>query len=111
MELNKLEQNGAACRAYVVLENGSAMAFESLKPDLVLFDSDGIVARRIALETAPLPPGKTSLKVFDIDGLPCARIGRILLNDVLSCSASGEARDDCLGIVDPSSRGSVPFIK
>jgi len=111
VELNKLEPNGAACRAYLVLENGTGSAFGTLKLDLVMFDSDGVVAKRLAVETAPLPAGKTSLKVFDIEGLACEAVGRVLLNDVMACADASGARDDCLGLVAPAARGPVAFIK
>lgn len=111
IELNKLEPNGEACRAYLVLKNGSARAFQSLKLDLVMFDSDGVVAKRLAVQAAPLPSGKTSLKVFDITGHGCGAIGSILLNDVLACEPAAEAGGDCLGLIAASARGPVPFIK
>lgn len=111
IELNKLEAGNNACRAYLLLENQSASSFESLKLDLVLFDGDGIVAKRLAVEGAPLPKDKTSLKVFDIAGLPCDGIGRILLNKLTACSDAEGTRSDCLALVSTSARGSVPFIK
>lgn len=111
IQLNKLEPNGSACRAYLVLENGTARSFEALKLDLVMFDTDGIVAKRVAVQTAPLAAGKTSLKVFDMTGLPCERVGRLLLNDVMDCTDADGARDDCLGLLSASQRGAVPFIK
>lgn len=86
VELNKQEPNGAACRAYLVLENATESAFDTLKLDLVMFDADGVEAKRLAVETAPLSAGKTNLKVFDIDGLPCEWVGRVLLNDVMACA-------------------------
>lgn len=111
VELNKLEPNGDACRAYLVVRNAAGTAFESLKLDLVMFDPDGIVARRLAVETAPLATDKTILKVFDIAGLACPGIGRILMNDVLACHDGAGPRGDCLALVAPSARGAVPFIK
>lgn len=111
IELNKLEPNGAACRAYLVLKNGTESVFGSLKLDLVVFDSDGVVAKRLAVETAPLPAGKTSLKVFDIADQPCGGIGRVLLNDVLACRDVAGPREDCLDLVVPSARGPIPFIE
>ena len=111
VELNKLEPNEGDCRAYLVLENGSASAFESLKLDVVVFDTDGIVAKRLAVEAAPLPLGKTSLKVFDIGGLPCDRVGRVLLNEVMTCADDAEERGDCLELMSTSSRATISFIK
>lgn len=111
IELNKLEPNDNACRAYLVLENGTSSAFEALKLDLVMFDSDGIVARRLAVETAPLPAGKTSLKVFDMKGLACEQVSRLLLNTVMACADASGARENCLSLISTSARAKVPFIK
>lgn len=112
IELNKLEPNGTACRAYLVVKNQSGRAFDSLKLDLVMFDGGGVVAKRLAVQAAPLPQGKTSLKVFDIEGHDCAGIGSILLNDVLACEpAAGAQASGCLALVAASARGEVPFIK
>jgi hypothetical protein len=111
VELNKLEPRKDACRAYLVLKNGTGSAFQELKLDLVMFDADGVVGRRVAVQGAPLGAGKTSLKVFDIDGIPCPGIGRILLNDVMACRDASGPRDDCTGLVTTSSRAAAPLIK
>ncbi|MEM7508380.1 MAG: hypothetical protein AAF415_16730 [Pseudomonadota bacterium] len=110
VELNKLEPKGANCQAYILLENQTDTGFENLSLDLVLFDGDGVIARRLAVEMAPLRAGKTSVKVFGIDGLGCDTIGRLLVNDVLKCTSAGAARDDCLGLIETASRGSVELI-
>lgn len=111
VELNKLEPLASACRAYLVLTNKAGTAFRDLKLDLVIFDTDGIVARRVAVQGGPIPDGKTSLKVFDIDGVQCAKISRFLLNGVVTCEAEDGKRDGCVGLIDTSSRASVPLIK
>lgn len=112
IELNKLEPlKKDACRVYLVLRNGSANAFDALKLDLVVFDPEGIVAKRLAVETAPLPAEKTRLKVFDVNGLACNRAGRLLLNAVMTCSNGSGKQSDCLKMISTSARGKVPFIR
>ncbi|TQV76300.1 Tat pathway signal sequence domain protein [Denitrobaculum tricleocarpae] len=111
IELNKLEASENACRAYLLLENRSPASFESLKLDLVLFDSEGVVAKRLAVEAAPLPKDKTSLKVFDIARMRCDAIGRVLLNRLTACDDNAGARSDCLAMISTTARGAVPFIK
>lgn len=111
VELNKLEAVEGACRAYMLFENTSASAFSSLKLDLVLFGNDGVIIKRLAVEGAPLPQGKTSVKLFEISGLTCAEIGRVLLNDVISCRDDSGDRDDCVASITTSSRGAVTFFK
>lgn len=111
VDLNKLESTDGACRAYIVVENGTTSAFEALKLDLVLFDTDGVVSRRLATEMAPLPAAKTKLKIFEVGGVGCETIGRVLLNDVLDCADAAGPRTDCLDIVETTSRASIPFVE
>ena len=111
VELNKLEPGDAACQAFLLIENTTPTSFESLTLDLVMFDPDGIISRRLAVEMAPVRSGKTSVKVFNIEGLACTGVSRILVNDVLSCNADGTARKDCLDVIETASRGSVELIK
>ncbi len=111
VELNKLEEIKGGCRAYLLLENRSGRAYRSFKLDLVMFDTAGIVVRRLAVEGAPLPEEKTSLRVFDVPGLPCSGIGRILVNDVLSCGEGADDRAACLAAIQPASRSETQLIK
>ncbi|MES1925647.1 Tat pathway signal sequence domain protein [Salinisphaera sp. T31B1] len=111
VELNKLEAVNGACRAYLVTQNLTDDRFDAFQLDVVMFDNDGIVARRLAVQIGPMAPQKTSLKVFDIPNLACGDIGQLLLNDVLECRDSNGSRDDCLSLVSVSQRGNTPFIK
>lgn len=111
VELNKLEALDNACRTYLVIKNRTEQAFENLRLDLVMFDQQSIVAKRLAVEAAPLPADKTTLKVFDINKLECSGIGRILLNDILTCRDTSGKRSDCLRMLSVTSRGDVPFLK
>ena len=110
VELNKLETSQKACRAYLVLRNHTGAAFSSLKLDLVMFDREGIVAKRLAVEAGPLPVSKTSLKVFDMSDMTCESVGRVLLNDVLNCIDDDGPRETCLELLRPTAR-TAEFIK
>lgn len=112
IELNKLEPNAAGCQPYLVFENATEIDFGSLKLDLVMFDADGIIARRVAVEGAPLPPGKMAVKVFDMPDLTCDRIGRVLFNGLTQCADHAGERSDCLALIDTGSRAAgVDFIQ
>jgi len=111
IQLNKLETEGDTCRAYIVLENRSDLSFEALRLDLVMFDVDGVIARRLAVDAAPLAAGRTSVRVFGISNLACDNIGRVLLNDVLNCADATGERADCMDRIAPDSIAGVPFIK
>ena len=111
VELNKLVPRDDACRVYLVLQNTGATEYETLKLDLVVFDVDGIFDKRFIVDVAPLPAGKTSLKEFDIGGLACPRIGRLLLNDAVTCRDGSGTQIDCLADISTRARGAVSFIK
>jgi len=111
VELNRLEERSGGCRVHLVIENASARAFTSYRLDLVIFASDGIIARRVALEAAPLRARKTMVKEFELEDLACAGIGRILLNDISACSSEAGGTGDCVAATRTSSRTPVAFVK
>ncbi|WP_290648296.1 Tat pathway signal sequence domain protein [Aquisalimonas sp.] len=111
VELNKLEPRNGSCLAYLVLENDVGVRFETFRLDLVMFDTDGIIARRLALEAGPLEEGKTAVKMFDITDLPCQDLGRVLLNEVIDCEAGDGTAPDCTAYTHVTARTEVPFIK
>jgi len=110
LELNKLEPAGPACRAYLSLRSGLDARLESLTLDLVLFDAEGVVLRRVAVEAGPLRAGKSAVRAFDVAELDCAALGRVLLNGVLACRGAEGAREGCLELIDVSSRAAAPLI-
>ncbi len=111
IELNKLEPQAGACRAYLVFDNPDGPALENLQMDLILFDQAGVIARRLAVDTGPLRAAKTSVKLFDIPDLPCNEIRRILVNEVLDCRDAAGLHDDCIERLTLSSRADAQLVK
>jgi len=111
IELNKLELQGQACRAYIVVTNKSDKEYQSLNLDLVLFRPDGVIGRRFAVNLAPLKATKRTVKLFDIDGTPCDQVGSILINDILECKTESGVVDDCLKDISVSSLTNVQLTK
>ena len=111
IELNRLETVGTACQPYLVFENRTDHALTDLRLDLVMFDADGVVADRLAIDAAPLPAGKTSLVVFQVPSMSCEAIGRLLLNTVIACAGGPVTDSACIGLVETDSRLAVPFFK
>ena len=111
VELNKLEAEGQGCRAYFVINNKSATEYQSLKLDLVLFRGDAVIARRFAVDLAPLKGNKRSVKLFDIEGTACNEVGSFLINDVLECKADAAPVDDCMSKIAVSTLSNVQLTK
>lgn len=108
LELNRVEDAGQACRIYLVVDNQTDSNFASFLVDLVVFDAEGIVQRRIAFENAPLPSKRTRVKQFDLERLTCAQVTRIHFNDVAECRDQSGKRD-CAGLVQLSNRTRTKF--
>ncbi|UHD14857.1 Tat pathway signal sequence domain protein [Thiocapsa bogorovii] len=113
LELNKLEPQPEtkACRAYLVFDTSGGPAIEALQLDLILFDQAGVIARRLAVDTAPLRAAKTTVKLFDIPDLDCTDIGRILINEVLECRDAEGPHSDCIERLTLSTRAETPLVK
>ncbi len=111
VELNKLESRDHGCRAYLVVTNKSTTTYQVLKLDLVLFQPDGVIGRRFAIELGPLKPDKRTVKLFDIDAISCDQIGSLLINDVLDCKAQSGPIPDCLAEITPSSLTKAQLTK
>jgi len=111
IELNRLEDQGSSCRAYLVIANPGEVAFSGFKLDLVIFDRSGTIVRRLAVDLAPLRSGKTNVKVFDIVDTGCGAIGSVLVNDVLDCRDADGNVPDCVQRVSTSSKLAVSLSK
>ncbi len=111
VELNKLEPYDKGCRAYVVINNTSDSGYQSVKLDLVLFQPDGVIARRFAVDLAPLKAAKKSVKLFDIENLPCDKISSVLVNDVMECKSDQGPVADCLAKMTLTSVSGAPLTK
>lgn len=118
LELNKLESvpasagGGGDCRAYIVATDPEGGAkVDALRLDLVLFGTDGVIARRIALDVGPIQPGRTQVRPFELRDLPCDSIGQILINDTMLCKLGGTDYPDCMDRLRTSSRVSAKLTK
>ena len=109
LQLNRLETAGEACRATMLVDNSRGPALRSYKVDLFAFDTEGIAQKRVAVEFGPVPARKTTIKIFDVPGISCARVGRVLLNDVLACEGGEAGREGCLERTETETKASVPF--
>ena len=111
LDLNKLEPQAGSCRVTLVIVNGRPVAVKALKADLVVFGSDGVVARRLAVNLGPIAAAKTVVRAFEIPELGCDAVGSILLNDLPTCRFAGEATAsvDCLSATTLTARAGRLF--
>ncbi|MBF9195823.1 Tat pathway signal protein [Microvirga terrestris] len=112
IELNKIEAAGENCRTYFLINNQKGDSWRSLKLDLFALDTDGVAAKRLAVEVGSVPGRKTLIKLFDFPGLSCTRLGSVLLKDVMTCEGAANSREECLSALETSSKiDAVSFTK
>ncbi|MEQ8813292.1 MAG: Tat pathway signal sequence domain protein [Thalassobaculum sp.] len=111
IELNKLEPIEGSCRAYFVVRPEGTTEYKEFKMELLVFDTGGIIQKWLAIDAAPLRAGKTSVKLFDVSGVGCDKIGSILLNDVTACADAGGEIAGCVERIAPTSKAKATFYK
>lgn len=109
IELNKLEQVEDACRVYMVFRTLGGVPLTRATLDLVLFDTDGVILKRLAYEAGPLESEKTVVKLFDSTQTDCARVGEVLLNAVTACETPEGTTENCIARMATSSRAEASF--
>ncbi len=113
IELNKAEDNDLkSCVAAFVLRNDLGASLDRFSLDLYIFDSDGIIARQVVIDLAPLRGDKTTVVRFPLLNQACATVGRVLVNDIPSCRSAATGEDiDCLAALRVSSRGRIALTR
>ncbi|WP_170984562.1 hypothetical protein [Rhodoligotrophos defluvii] len=110
VELNRLEQREGACRLSMVYRNRLGADIEALQLEAVLFDGDQRVERFLVFSSKALPAGKIRVQQFDIQGLECASVGSVLINDVKACQGTGLEPAQCLAALSLSSRADTKLM-
>ncbi|MGF7162078.1 hypothetical protein FHS85_003721 [Rhodoligotrophos appendicifer] len=110
IELNRLEQRPEACRLSFVYRNRLGTVLDALQLETVLFDREEKVERFLVLSSKALPEDKIRVQQFDINGLKCADLGMILVNDVKVCDGEGLDASGCLGRLALTSKTEAKLV-
>jgi hypothetical protein len=91
VELNRALPVEGACRLTFVATNGLGADLDQVVFETVLFTRDGAVERLTLLDLGALPAGRPRVREFDMTGLDCDALGRVLFNGVGTCTGDVEA--------------------
>lgn len=111
IELNKLQDTDEGCRSLFVFDNETGHELNRFRIDLILFDREGVYAKQLLLDMAPLYEDKKVLASFLLAEEPCASIGSVLVNDLPWCENGAGAKVDCVPLLEVESRTDVPLEK
>lgn len=109
LDLNALQPSDGGCRLTFVVANNLATPIDRAAYEMALFDKGGVVDRLTVLDFKSLPSGKTKVSRFDLKGVDCAAVGRVLINDATECSGAGTPADACLATLETRSTSGVTF--
>lgn len=104
VELNRVVPLDNACRLTFLAQNNMDRDVAGIVFETVLFDTEGGVERLTLFDLGDLPSARPRVREFDMAGLACADLGRILFNGVDACEGAGVDAETCQGALAPVSR-------
>ena len=107
VELNALAPSQKGCMMTFVAENDMATPINKISFELAFFNDKNAVDRVTVLDFRDLPLGKKRVRQFDMPGVKCETVSRIIINDTPVCD--GPAAGECKAALATRSQTSVPF--
>lgn len=109
LELNAAQPSEKGCRLTFVVNNGLSANLKAASFELVLFDKSGVVDRITALSFKEMPERKTKVSRFDLSGVDCTALGRVLINSVTECAGDGIEPEACARQLKTSTKAGIDF--
>ena len=109
LELNSASDSGSGCRVSFVAFNGTGQALEKTSYEVVVFDSQGLVADFLILDFGRLPVNKTRVVLFDLNKHACGTISRLLINGAVECETATGPSELCLDSLTTTARTQIEF--
>jgi len=109
LELNKTEASATGCILTYVAQNNTGLQIENASYEVVVFDTDFVVAQFLVLDFGALRRGRTKVVQFEIEEPSCSQISRILINTVAQCRGIDGDNSVCMDALDPTSRSDIKF--
>ncbi len=110
IELNDAADVDGTCRISFLVENRLGAELSGAVFETVLFDASGAVERLTLFDMRDLPAGRPRVRQFQIDGVSCAGIGRILVNGAQTCVGKGVAEGACMDNLNLTSRTDIELL-
>lgn len=109
IELNDAANVASGCRLVFVAINNSGVILDKASYAVVTFDTSGKVGQSLTFQFGRLPIGKTKVVQFDLPGVSCDTISRLLINDAAECTVDAKPSTVCLDALMTSTRTKIIF--
>lgn len=107
LELNAAQTTDKGCRLVFVIKNDLGKSLARTGLEIALFNEAGVVDRLSVLEFKDLVSGKTKVSRFELPGVQCANISRLLVNGTTACEGEGVEPQLCQGALALSSKAGI----
>jgi len=108
VELNTAQTTDTACRLSFMVTNEHPDPVEAAVFETVLFNADGNVNQLTLFDFGTLPSNRPRIRQFDVTGIACDGLGRLLINGAVTCEAS--APDLCVETLELKSRTDIEVL-
>lgn len=109
LELNAAQSTDKGCRLVFVIKNDLGKSLTRTGLEIAMFNEKGVVDRLSVLEFKDLVAGKTKVSRFELAGVQCANISRLLVNGTTACEGEGVEPQLCKGALALSSKAGIEF--
>lgn len=109
LELNGAQPSDKGCRLTFVVTNDLGADLSKAAFEIALFNEAGVVDRLTVLDFKDLPQGKTKVTRFDLSGIDCAKLNRVLVNTATECVGAGIEPTACLARMKTQTKTSITF--
>lgn len=110
VELNTLTAIDGSCRLTFMATNAMGSDIDQLVLETVILTSEGVVDRLSLFNFRDLPSARPRVRQFDVPGLTCNSVGRVLVNGIETCTGNDLTKATCSDNLDLSSRTGVEVI-
>ena len=110
IELNMVSDVEAACRLTFVAQNTTERDIDQAIFETVVFDRSGGVVTLSLFDFRDVPRDTPRVRQFDVQGMTCAGVGRVLINGINTCTVEGEKSGVCKTSLSLSSRIPVELL-
>lgn len=109
LELNGAQPSDKGCRLTFLVKNDLGPDLSEAGFEIALFDEQGVVTTLAVLAFQDLPAGKTKVTRFDLSGIDCRKLSRVLVNHATQCKGSGVEPATCMRGLKTATRTSIEF--
>jgi hypothetical protein len=109
LELNAAQPTDKGCRLVFVIKNELGASLTRAALEIAMFNEAGVVDRLSVLEFKDLVAGKTKVSRFELAGVQCSNISRLLVNGATACEGEGVQPQACQTALALSSKAGIEF--